>query len=94
MQPALLPTITAICTGAGLTPLKSTEDIQNEIPEMLRESPIPYSEEWAIHDLEGFEGAEIAEYSGIETVVKLAGFGSEHGELGGKLLAHFLRRSG
>ena len=68
---------------------QDVEDIQSDIVAMLAASPIPLAEEWAIHDFEGFEGAEIGEYTSIETVVKIAGFVSEHGELGGKLLAHF-----
>jgi antirestriction protein len=75
--------------GRWIDAAQDAKDIQSEISEMLRESPIPNAEEWAIHDYEGFEGAELAEYSSTETVVKLAGFVSEHGELGGKLLAHF-----
>lgn len=75
--------------GRWIDAAQDAEDIQSEISEMLSASPIPNAEEWAIHDYECFEGAELAEYSGIETVVKLAGFVSEHGKLGGKLLAHF-----
>ena len=65
------------------------DEIQTAISEMLKKSPIPEAEEWAIHDYEGFESAELHEYSSIETVVKLADFIAEHGELGGKLIAHF-----
>ena len=68
---------------------QDAEAIQSGIAAMLAASPIPHTEEWAIHDYEGFEGAVIEEYSGIETVVKLATFVIEHGELGGKLLANF-----
>jgi len=75
--------------GRWIDAAQDAEDIQSEISEMLSTSPIPHSEEWAIHDYEGFEGAELTEYSSIETVVKLAGFVAAHGELGGKLLAHF-----
>ncbi len=68
---------------------QDAEDIRTEISEMLEASPVDQAEEWAIHDYEGFEGAEIAEYTSIETVVKLAEFISERGALGGKLLQHF-----
>jgi len=68
---------------------QDADDIQSEIATMLAASPIPLAEEWAIHDYEGFEGADIAEYTSIETVVKFAEFVSEHGKLGGNLLAHF-----
>jgi len=66
--------------GRCIDATQDAEDIQNEISEMLRESSIPHSEVWAIHHYEGFEGAELTEYSGIETVVvKFAGFVAERG---------------
>lgn len=68
---------------------QDAEAIQSDIAVILAASPIPHAEEWAIHDYEGFEGAAIEEYSGIEKVAKLAAFVTEHGELGGKLLANF-----
>jgi len=75
--------------GRWIDTTQDAEDIQSEIATVLSASPIPNAEEWAIHDFEGFEGAELSEYTSIETVIKIAGFVSEHGELGGKLLAHF-----
>ncbi len=68
---------------------QDADDIQSDITTMLAASPIPHAEEWAIHDYEGFEGAEVFEYTSIETITKIAEFITEHGELGGKLLAHF-----
>ncbi|WP_265518230.1 antirestriction protein ArdA [Nitratireductor luteus] len=65
------------------------EAIQAEISAMLNASPIFGAEEWAIHDHEGFEGAELHEYSGIERLVELAAFIAERGELGAKVLEHF-----
>lgn len=56
---------------------------------MLKASPIAGAEEYAIHDYEGFEGAPVSEYSGIESVAELAAFVAEHGELGGKLVEYF-----
>ena len=56
---------------------------------MLAASPIPDAEEWAIHDYEGYEGARLEEYSGIEKAHALALFIVEHGRLGAKLLEHF-----
>ncbi len=37
------------------------------------------SEEWAIHDYEGFEGLSISEYESIEDVAKYANLIEEHG---------------
>jgi len=47
---------------------------------MLRDSPIPGAEEWAIHDYEGFEGLSLSEYESIDDVVKYAQLIEEHGE--------------
>ena len=60
-----------------------------KFPRCFKKSPIPHAEEFAIHDYDGFEGADIQEYTSIETVVKLAAFVGEHGELGGKVLSNF-----
>lgn len=56
---------------------------------MLKASPIAGAEEHAIHDYEGFEGAQIEEYSSVEYVCAVAEFIEEHGILAGKLIEHF-----
>ncbi len=56
---------------------------------MLKASPIKDAEEHAIHDYEGFEGANISEYEGFETVAEIAAFIEEHGVLGGKVLEYY-----
>jgi len=66
--------------GRWIDATQDAEDIQAEILEMLRASPIPDAEEWAIHDYEGFAGATLNEYSGIEKVVALAAFIAERGD--------------
>jgi len=63
--------------------------IYDEIANMLKASPIAHAEEWAIHDYEGFEGVEIAEYAGIDGVTEKAVFIVEHGRLGAELIAYF-----
>lgn len=68
--------------GRWIDAIQDPEDIQAEISEMLAASPIPDAEEWAIHDYEGFEGARLEEYSGIEKAHALALFIVEHGPLG------------
>jgi len=65
------------------------DDIRENVAAMLAASPEPGAEEWAIHDYEGFEGADISEFAGFDRVCELADFIEEHGRLGGKLLAHF-----
>jgi antirestriction protein len=54
---------------------------------MLKASPEPMAEEFAIHDYEGFGGVEIAEYAGIAKVVETAAFLRARGELGALVLA-------
>jgi len=78
-----------ILHGAWIDALQDASAIRAEIRAMLATSPEDYAEEWSIHDYEGFEGAPIVEYQGIDTVVEIAAFIAEHGALGGKLLAHF-----
>ncbi|MEM6898159.1 MAG: antirestriction protein ArdA [Pseudomonadota bacterium] len=65
------------------------EEILAAVKTMLRASPMRNSDEWAIHDYEGFEGASIAEYASFETVCDLADFIIEHGVLGAELLRYF-----
>ena len=67
----------------------SPDEIWDAVRAMLADSPEPDSEEHAIHDYEGFEGANLSEYASFETVCELADFIEEHGELGGKVLCHF-----
>ena len=68
---------------------QDADAIRTEIAAMLKASPITGAEEYAIHDYEGFEGATIEEYTGIDLIAALAAFIAEHGELGGKLIAYF-----
>lgn len=65
------------------------EAVWAEINAMLKSSPIPDAEEYAIHDYEGFEGYNISEYEGIEKAHKLAEFIYENGRIGGMLLNHY-----
>ena len=56
---------------------------------MLAASPTHDAEEWAIHDYEGFEGADVSEWASFASVAAMAEFITEHEELGGALLAHY-----
>lgn len=64
-------------------------DIWNAVSAMLQTSPIADAEEWAIHDYEGFEGTNIAEYEGFDEVSQKAALIAGHGALAGKLLEHY-----
>jgi antirestriction protein len=75
--------------GAWIDADQDAWAIQDEINTMLRASPIPDAEEWAIHDYEGFEGLHLSEYAGIESVTHLAAFVAEHGRLGAELVTYY-----
>ena len=66
--------------GRWIDANKDAQDIHDEIKEMLTTSPIPNSEEFAIHDYEGFGGLKLSEYESIEKVAEFAALIEEHGE--------------
>ena len=59
------------------------------VRDMLAASPIEEAEEWAIHDYEGFEGAEVGEYCSFAYIVELADYIRERGALGGEVLNYY-----
>lgn len=63
--------------------------LRSEVAAMLKASPEPHAEEWALHDFEGFSGIEIREYESFSNVVALAAFAEEHGALGAEVLNYF-----
>ena len=68
--------------------IKVTDEaaIWQAVQDMLAASPIDEAEEWAIHDYEGFEGAEVGEYFSFANVVELADYIRERGALGLSLI--------
>ena len=56
------------------------DDIFKEIKEMLRKSPEPNAEEYAIHDCGEFGGFEPKELESIEDVAEMARLTAEYGE--------------
>jgi antirestriction protein len=75
--------------GAWVDADKGTDQIWESLRKMLRASPEPDAEEWAIHDYDGFESAHIPEYASFEKVCDLAEFLSERGELGAQVYSIF-----
>lgn len=75
--------------GVWINACDELEDIQDQINEMLKSSPEPDAEEYAIHDYEGFGGYGLGEYETVEAVHEIAEFISEHPETAGELLSHF-----
>lgn len=74
--------------GCWIDAIQDAEDIQDDINAMLKGSPIPDAEEYAIHDYENFANVRIHEFSGIDEVAQLAAFIDERGTLGAAVLAH------
>ncbi|MBR9826680.1 MAG: antirestriction protein ArdA [Alphaproteobacteria bacterium] len=74
--------------GRWIDAARDARDIHSDIQAMLKASPVPCAEEWAIHDYEGFNGVSISEYEGVEDVSKLAAFLTDTGGLGAALLAY------
>ncbi len=75
--------------GRWIDATQDPEAIGAAISAMLEASPVPGAEEWAIHGTEGFEGARLEEYSGIDKAHALALFIQEHRRLGAGVLEHF-----
>ena len=57
------------------------DEIHVEIKDILKSSPIPNAEEWAIHDFDGFGALRIREYDPIDTISQIASAIKEHGEI-------------
>jgi len=79
--------------GRWIDANQSVEKLQADIREMLAESKEPPTEEWAIHDYEGF-GLQLAEYASMEDVADLANGIEEHGRVFAELTNHFGGLSG
>jgi antirestriction protein len=77
--------------GKWVDARQDIETIREQITDILKSSPIPNAEEYAIHDYEEFYGAGniLGEYPSLQEVVKAAEFIAEHGELAGKLIARY-----
>ncbi len=74
-----------ILHGAWIDATQESDDIMTEVQAMLKASPEPDAEEWAIHDYEGFCGIPLSEWEGFEQVHAYAIFVQEHGRLGAKV---------
>lgn len=75
--------------GAWINADQKPASLQSEVSAMLKASPMPGAEDFAIHDFEGFEGLHIEEFAGLEQVAQLAAFICEHGRLGAEIYQHF-----
>jgi antirestriction protein len=64
-------------------------EMQDQIDDLLKASPVCGAEEYAIHDYEGFGDYALSEYAGLETAHEIAEFLAEYPEIGSGLLSHF-----
>lgn len=51
---------------------KNAEAIREEVQQMLKQSPEPDAEEWAIHDYEGFGSYKIEEWTSFDEIGAIA----------------------
>ncbi len=93
----LLPKIYVACLteyndghlhGVWLDADQDVDDMQESIAEMLRQSPEPNAEEFAIHDFEDFGVLEIHEHESLEAISAWAKFIVAHGKIGAKLISY------
>jgi antirestriction protein len=56
------------------------DEMREKISDILKASPCPNSEEWAIHDFEDFAGVSIGENPSLEKLAELVANLEEHGE--------------
>ena len=75
--------------GVWVDACADLDEIWNAVNAMLKASPEPGPEEWAIHDYEGFGSYRLSEYESFERVHEIAGFIKEYPALGAELLNHF-----
>lgn len=75
--------------GQWIDVVNDLDAMQESIAAILKASPEPDAEEWAIHDFEGFGSLQLSEYEGLDNIMEYAEFHEEHGDLGLELLAHF-----
>lgn len=74
--------------GAWIDADQDADSIHEEAQAMLKASPEPDAEEWAIHAYEGFGDLRLSESENFTTISQLAAFIEEHEEVGLAVLAH------
>lgn len=66
--------------GKWISAAQDVESIQDEVRELLKSSPEPFAEEWAIHDFEGFGRLRLGEHESLEEISRLGLLIERHGE--------------
>lgn len=75
--------------GVWINATDDLDDIQEQVNQMLAESPEGFAEEYAIHDYEGFDSYTLNEYEGLQSAHEIACFIEEYPDFGGELLNNF-----
>ncbi|AIT08546.1 antirestriction protein [Candidatus Francisella endociliophora] len=70
-----------ILYGKWINANQDVSALEDEIQEILADSPMPDAEEWAIHDYEDFDNLGLSEYESLETISQVAQNIVEHDEL-------------
>lgn len=65
--------------GTWVEAARDVEALYDQIDVMLKTSPAPGAEEWAIHDYEGFGSLRLSEYEALEWISAVATGIVEHG---------------
>jgi antirestriction protein len=77
-----------ILHGKWIPAAQDSDSLHGEVQQLLKDSPEPLAEEWAIHDYEGFGEICIGEYEPLDEVSRLALLIEEHGEAFTAYAAH------
>ena len=63
--------------GRWIDASSDADEMMEEVSAMLKASPIPGAEEWAIHDYEDFP--DLGEYAGLDAIAKFVELAEEYG---------------
>lgn len=74
--------------GVWIDATLEPDAIREATQAMLKASPEPQAEEWAIHCYENFHGFPLSEWEGFAEVHAYATFIAEHGRLGAELITY------
>jgi len=66
-----------ILHGKWITPESDKQLLQDQINDIIKNSPVEDAEEWAIHDYDNFPN--LGEYPGIDAIIKVQKAIEEHG---------------
>ena len=65
--------------GTWIEAAQDEVDLQQDVINMLKCSPSPIAEEWAIHDYDGFGALRLEEYESLKDVARVATGIGQHG---------------